>query len=160
VIAGTLDGPLTPVAAWPAVLELLRRAGDRSLLDAPPGRYDLDGERLFFTLSDYDTRPVTASLPESHREDVDVQVVLRGEERMGWAPLSAAWRPRGAYDARRDLLFHEGGEGLSWLHAIPGRWFLFAPGDLHQPCIEVAGPAPVRKLVGKVHRSLLGIAPG
>lgn len=159
MIAGSLDGPLTPVAAWPAALEILRRAGDRALLEAVPGRYPV-GDRLYYTLSDYDTKLVSASRPESHREYCDLQVVLAGEERIGWAPLSAAWRPAGAYDPARDLQFHEPAEGLSWLHAVPGRWFLFAPWDVHQPCLQVAGPVRVRKLVGKIHRSLLGIEAG
>lgn len=156
MIAGSLDGPLDPVSGWPAVLEILRRAGDPSLLDAAPGRYAVDGDRLYFTISDYDTQLATATRPETHLEYSDVQVVLLGEERVGWAPLTEAWRPSGAYDAGRDLLFHEPAGGLSWLHATPGRWFLFAPWDVHQPCIAVDTPVRVRKLVGKVHRALLG----
>jgi biofilm protein TabA len=156
VIAGSL-GLDRVVRPWPAVQDILRRAADPALLQAPLGRHAIDGDRLFFVLNEYDTKPAAEGLPETHRQLCDVQVVLRGEERIGWAPLSAAWIPRGAYDPAGDLQLHEPGEGLSWLWATPGRFLLLAPTDVHQPGVAVGAPCRVRKLVGKVHRSLLDL---
>ncbi len=155
MIAGTLQDP-GPASRWPAMLEVLRRASDPALLSAALGRHAIDGERLYFVLAEYDTRAAEAGQPETHREFHDVQIVLRGEERIGWAPLSATWAPSGAYDPVRDLQLHQPGGGLSWLVAVPGRFLLLGPGDVHQPGVAAGAPAPVRKLVGKIHRTLLG----
>jgi biofilm protein TabA len=155
VIAGSLEALDPAIRRWPAVLEILRRAADPALLRAPLGRHAIDGDRHYLVLNEYDTRPAAEGLPETHRQLCDVQVVLRGEERIGWAPLSAAWAPRGAYDPAADLQLHEPREGLSWLRAAPGQFLLLLPTDVHQPGVALAAPARVRKLVGKVHRSLL-----
>jgi YhcH/YjgK/YiaL family protein len=157
LIAGLLESPDAAVRQWPAVLEVLRRAADPALLQAPLGRHVLDGDLLYLSLAEYDTQSPDAGRPETHREYCDVQVLLRGEERIGWAPLSAAWPPLAAYDPTRDLQLHVPGEGLSWLVATPGRFFFLAPSDVHHPGVGARAPGRVRKLVGKVHRSLIGL---
>ena len=155
MIAGLLEGSTLALRRSPAVLEILRVAADPALLAAPLGRHAIAGERLFYVLSEYETHPPAGSLPETHAEFCDVQLVLSGEERIGWAPLSAAFVPRGEGDPAQDVRFYAPAEGMSWLVASPGRFFLFDPADVHQPGVAVDAPRRVRKLVGKVHRSLL-----
>jgi len=155
MMAGLLESPDAAARRWPALLEVLRRAADPALLEAPLGRHPVDGDQLYLVLAEYDTRPVEAGKPETHRAYCDVQVVLRGEERIGWAPLTAAWSPSGGYDPASDLQLHLPAGGLTWLAARPGCFFFFGPGDVHQPGVIAAGPARVRKLVGKIHRSLI-----
>ena len=139
------------------MLEILRRAADPSLLQAPLGRFGVDGDRLYFLLAEYDTQPPSGSFPETHREYCDVQIVLRGEERIGWAPLSAAWAPSSPYEPGRDIQHYVAGSELSWLVARPGLFFFFEPNDVHQPGLVAGTPVRVRKMVGKVHRTLVGI---
>jgi biofilm protein TabA len=155
VIAGLVSSPDAAAGRWPALLEVLRRAADPALLAAPLGRHPVDGDRIYLVLAEYDTRPADAFQAETHREYCDVQVVLRGEERIGWAPLTEAWAPAGAYDPARDLQLHAPADGLTWLVARPGRFFLLGPADVHQPGVVAGAPGRVRKLVGKVHRNLL-----
>jgi YhcH/YjgK/YiaL family protein len=157
VIASLLNEEDPLVLRWSAVREVLRRAADPELCQAPLGRHAMDGDRVYFTLSEYDTKEPSASLPETHRNYCDVQVVLSGEEWIGWAPLNELVVPRGAYDPEKDLQLHAPSDGLTWLVAKPGRFFLFAPSDVHQPGILAGAPAKVRKMVGKVHRTLLGL---
>ena len=47
------------------------------------------------------------------------------------------------------------GEGLS-LDCRKGMFAVFFPEDAHQPCVAPAEPAKIRKVVVKIHRSLLG----
>ena len=155
MIAGAFDDPA--VRRWPSVLEILRCASDPKILSESLGRHALDGDRVYFLLSEYETHAAAKTSPETHRVYCDVQVILSGEERIGWAPLSEAFSPRGPYDEGKDLQLHDGGEPLTFLVARPGRFFLFAPADAHQAGVVVAGPAPVRKMVGKVRRTLLDL---
>jgi len=138
-----------------AILEILRRAADPALLGAPLGRHAIEGDRLYLVLSEYLTQAAERSWPESHREHCDLQVVLAGEERIGWAPLGPGCLTGGAYDAEADLQLYQAVESMSWLAAVPGAFFLFEPTDVHQPGVATAAPGRVRKLVGKIHRSLL-----
>ena len=157
MLAGSIATFLQAPARPQAVQEILRRAADPALLGAPLGRQAIDGDRLYLVLSEYVTQAAERSWPESHREHCDVQVVLAGEERIGWTPLGAGCLPRGAYDAEKDLQLYQAVGALSWMTAIPGTFFLFEPSDVHQPGIAGATSGRVRKLVGKIHRSLLGL---
>jgi biofilm protein TabA len=157
MLAGSIALLPRALARPQAVLEVLRRAADPGLLAAPLGRHDIDGDRLYLVLAEYETRAAELGAPEAHRDHCDVQVVLAGEERLGWAPLGPACRARGPYDAGKDLQLYEPVEGMSWLVATPGTFFFLDPLDVHQPAVALAAPRRVRKLVGKVHRSLLGL---
>ncbi|HET6438442.1 MAG TPA: YhcH/YjgK/YiaL family protein [Anaeromyxobacter sp.] len=157
MLAGSIATFLQAPARPQAVQEILRRAADPALLGAPLGRQAIDGDRLCLVLSEYVTQAAERSWPESHREHCDVQVVLFGEERIGWTPLGSGCLPRGAFDADKDLQLYQAVGALSWLAAAPGTFFLFEPSDVHQPGIAATGGVRVRKLVGKIHRSLLGL---
>ena len=56
--------------------------------------------------------------------------------------------------SERDIQFFRG-EGLS-LDCRKGMFAVFFPEDAHQPCVAPAEPAKIRKVVVKIHRSLLG----
>ncbi len=157
MLAGSIAALSQALARPQAVLEVLRRAADPGLLSAPLGRHAIDGDRLYLVLAEYETRPAALGAPETHRDHCDVQVVLAGEERIGWAPLGPACLARGGYDAEKDLQLYQPVPGMSWLIAGPGSFFFLNPSDVHQPGVAVAAPRRVRKLVGKVHRSLVGL---
>ena len=64
-------------------LELLR---DTDFSQWEPGRYEVDGERLFVLVQSYDSK-VENDTPEAHRKYIDIQYLFSGEEWMGVAPL-------------------------------------------------------------------------
>lgn len=76
----------------------------------------------------------------------DIQYVVSGVERIGYAPLEGA-REREAYDAARDVAFFEPGEQFVVLE--PGMFAIFLPGDVHAPCGAAGKPSAVRKIVVK-----------
>jgi biofilm protein TabA len=124
-------------------LEYLRAT---DLVSVPIGRHDLDGDRLFALVQEYTTRAADECVWEAHRKYIDVQVVVVGVERMGYANL-AEMRERDAYDATRDVTFFEPGESFV---IIPGGTFaIFGPEDVHSPGHAAGQPAPVRKVVIK-----------
>ncbi len=112
----------------------------------PPGRHVVDGDDVFALVSDYDTKPEAESIWEAHRQHVDVQCVLSGEEWMGVAALESL--DRDPYDAERDILFARGaGEFVS---LKPGRFVVLFQHDAHMPGVAPPAPSRVRKLVIKV----------
>lgn len=124
-------------------LDFLRES---DVLSLSLGRHDLDGDRLFALVQEYSTRPVADCRWEAHRRYVDVQFVARGVERIDVANV-ADMRVVEAYDATKDVAFFAGEGDAITLRA--GTFAIFAPQDVHRPCVAVATPEPVRKIVIK-----------
>jgi YhcH/YjgK/YiaL family protein len=119
---------------------------DRPATD-PIGRHELDGDNLFAVIDEYTSRPIEQGRFESHRKYADVQYVVAGQERIGYAPLDDM-TPQQAYDPETDLEFFTGNGVM--LHVPAGTFTVFLPQDAHMPCIADKSPAPVRKVVVKI----------
>ncbi len=111
-----------------------------------PGRYELDGDRLFAMVQQYETKPKEKGFWEAHRKYIDVQYVARGMEHMGFAQLRAL-KP-GQYDESRDFLPLEGTGEFALMRE--GTFVILGPEDAHMPGMAVDTPQPVRKVVVKV----------
>ena len=125
---------------------------DPTLGSRPAGTQDL-GRGIRALLQEYQTRPRGEGRWEAHRAFWDLQLVLRGAELLGWAPLEAL-RPTGPFDEAGDVGFFEGDGDFLALRA--GRFALLAPTDAHMPCIASGTPAAVRKVVFKIPAALMG----
>ncbi len=44
-----------------------------------PGRYEVAGESVFAIVNEYSTKPPAECEPESHRQYIDIQVMLEGD---------------------------------------------------------------------------------
>lgn len=111
------------------------------------GKHEVEGASLFYLVQAYTTKPVEQASWESHRKYLDVQYIVEGTERMGWAPVSSL-RVTKPYDSAGDAALYKG-DG-AFLTAGPGTFFLLWPDDAHMPGIAAGSPAPVRKVVVKV----------
>jgi len=121
----------------------LRRADIAKL---PDGRHEIDGERLFAIVSRTQGRGREQSLLEAHRRYIDVQFVIRGEDSIGWLPISDCQRVSSPYDADSDVeLFFD--RPATWLAVSPGTFAVFYPEDAHAP---LATRGPVHKAVVKI----------
>jgi YhcH/YjgK/YiaL family protein len=127
-----------------AALEFLR-ATDLSALT--PGRHEIGGDEVYALAMSYRTKPAAEGSWEAHRRYLDVQYVVEGVERMGYAPISEL-KTTQPYDAKADCV-RLAGEG-SFLTVQPGTFVLFGPADAHMPGVAVTAPAAVRKVVVKV----------
>ena len=113
----------------------------------PTGRCDLDGASLYALVQEYATRPRETARWEAHRRYIDVQYLVSGVERIGYANL-ARLKVAEAYDEKKDALFLSG-EG-DFLLMRPGMFMLLWPEDGHMPGIAAETPAPAKKVVVKV----------
>jgi biofilm protein TabA len=111
-----------------------------------PGRIDLKGEALYVLVQEYTTKPAEQGLWEAHRRYIDVQYILSGHERMGFAQLSTM--QLGDYVPERDFQ-PMSGSGHT-LDVFPGAFVIFHPQDAHMPGLAVNIPEPVKKIVVKV----------
>ncbi len=112
------------------------------------GRYDIDGDNIFALVQRYETRNQTAeSRWEVHRRYIDVQYVVAGAEKMGYAH-AASLIPATSYDSARDIQFlHGTGDFYS---LSKGFFTIFFPADAHLPGLSNGEPENVIKVVVKV----------
>ena len=113
------------------------------------GKYELDGEKLFALIQRYDTKPVEDRLAEAHRKYSDLQVVMSGEENIGWAPRPTLKQETEEFSKGGDIGFYSGGIQI-WVTLKPGDFALFYPEDAHLPCAQVHGADTVCKIVFKI----------
>lgn len=113
------------------------------------GRYEIEGDDVFATVSTYRTKEPSEVKPESHREYADIQSLIEGTETVGIAPLEECQAPFEQHP-ERDLYFHPVPAVLETLTLRPGSFMIFFPQDVHLPCMNCGGPKTVRKVVVKV----------
>ena len=138
---------LGEVFAW-----ALRQLARDDLNDVPAGKTELIPGKAWYSIDEPTTRMEHEAPFEAHREFIDVQMTISGEERIGWARRDALI-PADLYDAEKDIQFFRG-TGLT-LDCTGGMFAIFFPDDAHQPCVAANEPQQIRKVVVKIHRSLL-----
>ena len=117
----------------------------------PLGKTVIDGERLFALTQEYTPKRPELLKYEAHRRYWDVQVVVSGSERMGWANLSDMTVSE-PHDSERDVAFYR---GAGQLVLVPAGYFtIFSPQDVHMPGVAAEPLAAVRKVVVKVEIAL------
>jgi len=129
---------------WDKAFAFLR---DSNLLALKPGKYVIDGDNAYATITEAPSKTFEQSAWESHRKYIDLQYVIKGEEKIGVAPVATATVIK-PYDDSRDAANYNA-EGQYYI-ATPSRFFLFFPGDAHRPNIKVDGYDMVKKLVIKI----------
>lgn len=112
-------------------------------------RYDIDGDNLFATISEYKTKDPETTNYEAHRKYIDIQYVISGEEIMNVAPLSTVKEVVTPYDESKDIEFITVSSIVNH-KASPSNFFIFFPDDAHRPGIKVGVNLPVRKVVVKL----------
>lgn len=112
-----------------------------------PGKYEIDGERIYALIHHYETKPKENGLWEAHRKYIDVQYVAEGSELLGYANISDM-KVSKEYDNKEDYLLLEGNG--DYMTARQGTFVIFTPEDAHMPGTSITGPKPVIKVVVKV----------
>ncbi|MCI2082714.1 MAG: YhcH/YjgK/YiaL family protein [Bacteroidales bacterium] len=115
------------------------------MLDAPLGRIELEGDRLFINNNSVAGMKRTEQNIEAHRKYIDVHILLKGNETIGWSPAGKVpgWKP---FDVEKDCMLSDA-PAESYVCVNPGDIVIFYPEDAHAPNISRGN---LRKLVAKV----------
>ncbi|MBI3480379.1 MAG: YhcH/YjgK/YiaL family protein [Nitrosomonadales bacterium] len=111
-----------------------------------PGRYPILGEELFVIVERAPGKPWEHAKLEAHRRYIDIQLVLEGDERMGWKPLADCYNPLGEHSVEKDIRFFDDAPA-SWVAVPPDHFCIFFPEDAHAPLV---GTGAIRKAVFKI----------
>jgi len=132
-------------ATWDKVFQFL---GDSAkLATLAPGKYPIDGENAYASITEAPSKTTETAKWESHRKYIDLQYVIKGEEKIELAPLSTVTVTEPYLEAKDAA--HYSGNGTYYV-ATPKEFFLFFPLDVHRPNIKVDGYDVVKKLVIKI----------
>lgn len=131
---------------WDKAFDFLRKT-DLSKLEVK--RYDIDGDNLYASVSEYLTKNEETTDFEAHRKYIDIQCVISGKEIMNVTPLNDIKEVIIKYDDKKDIEFVTVDKMEKHL-ATPDRFFVFFPTDVHRPGIKDGANATVRKVVIKL----------
>jgi biofilm protein TabA len=112
-----------------------------------PGKYPIQGDDLFASVTISPTKEFDKTNWESHKKYIDLQYVISGKEKIGVAPLSSATVTK-PYDEAKDVANYSA-DGIFHL-AEPTVFFLFFPTDVHRPNVKVEGIDSDKKIVLKI----------
>lgn len=111
------------------------------------GRYEIDGDNIFYMVQSYDTDP-SKTVSEAHRKYIDIQFMVEGEEIIGVADISSEKELTEAKE-ENDVWFYNCKTEPLTLSA--GKYMVLYPNDLHCPGVATKGKAlTCRKVVVKV----------
>jgi YhcH/YjgK/YiaL family protein len=124
--------------------------------DIADGRHELDGQLMYANVQSYETRALHDSRVEMHREYIDIQVLVSGQEVIFYNSISTLKRD-GKFNDAKDCGFYE--RNMKTAVPLPmeaGFFAIFFPEEGHMPGVNFSEVAePVRKIVVKIHKSLI-----
>ncbi len=133
-------------ARWDKAFDFLRNS---DLANMEAKRYDIDGDNLYATISEYVTKNEEDTRFEVHRKYIDIQHVITGSEQMSITPLTGIREVLVPYDPAKDIEFVTVDKTSSY-EATPDKFFIFFPSDVHRPSVKIGENKPVRKVVIKL----------
>lgn len=122
---------------------------DNDLTKLELKRFDLDGDNLFVTVSEYSSKDPETAMYEAHKKYIDIQYVVSGNELIGIAPLASQDSILQEYNDTKDIEYLSCKKGVM-VQATPAKFFIFFPEDAHMPGLKEGTNSPVRKAVVKI----------
>lgn len=116
--------------------------------DIAVGTYQINS-RVRAIVSEYETKVENEVGYEAHRKNIDIQYLLRGEERVACLPLDKL-KKTVPYSEERDTAFFTSSLQPIEMTLGEGYFAIFFPQDGHMPQLSVDWPEMVKKVVVKV----------
>lgn len=129
------------------VYEALKFLAETDFTKIDLGRYELQGDDIFYMVQSYDTDP-DKTISEGHKKYIDIQFMVEGEEIIGVADIDDEKELTEAKE-ENDVWFYNCKTEPLTLSA--GKYMVLYPNDLHCPGVATKGKAMTcRKVVVKV----------
>lgn len=116
--------------------------------DIAPGTYQINS-RVKAIVSEYETKVKNEVGYEAHRKNIDIQYLLKGEERVACLPLEKL-KETVPYSEEKDAAFFTASIQPIEMTLGDGYFAIFFPQDGHMPQLSVDEPKMVKKVVVKI----------
>ena len=113
---------------------------DKTLSQKEDGKYAVDGEKIYYTIQRYTTKPLNEGKLEAHRKYIDIQFLLEGRELLGYAPLKGLTTAE-VYNPQKDIAFFNTPKEITKVILEPGLFCILFPDDAHLPGRYEVSPA-------------------
>ena len=130
------------------VTEALNFLAQNDLSEAAVGRYEIDGDNIFYSVCENNTKEEDKGIAEAHKKYIDIQLVLKGVEQIGVAPLSTTPKVEVNSSEEKDFWLYQ--VGFERLTLTNGCFLVLYPNDLHAPGLAKGSSSPVKKIIVKV----------
>ena len=121
----------------------------------PVGRYEIDGDDIFFMVSEYETKAPSDLKAETHSEYIDIQFLVSGAERIGWSLKEEGYPYEYLDEKGNDAVFYASVPNESFVLLRADCYAVLTENDIHRPCCAVGEAAAVKKIVAKVRKTLV-----
>ena len=105
--------------------------------------------RVKAIVSEYETKLVNEYGYEAHKKFIDIQCLLKGQERVACLPIERLKETK-PYDEDSDVAFYSTDEKPQEMIIGNGYFAIFYPQDGHMPQLCVDEPKMVKKVVVKI----------
>lgn len=116
-----------------------------NLAELENGKHLLPDE-IFISVNEYHTKSVEETFVESHNKYIDIQLITKGEEAIGYCPVEQCVVEEVLED--KDLVKLDG--DVSKIALTTGMFAIFFPEDGHMPGLHLQEPSEVKKIVFKI----------
>ncbi len=115
------------------------------------GVYKTDSEDFYYIISTYNTSDSMEEKPaEVHRKYIDLQYILYGEEKIGYADYKNSRTSLKEYDGKNDVELFSRIEDENFFILKKDMYAVFFPEDIHRPGLINKETRSVRKVIFKV----------
>lgn len=122
------------------------------------GRYPIEGDLMYANVDIVSTRVYEETKIEGHKDYMDVQFLVSGVEQMEILIRQTLPDVVEAYDDKDCYFYDSTQSGTIRIDVRPGDYCIFYPGELHRTLIALNKTQEIRKVVVKIHKSLLAEA--
>lgn len=113
------------------------------------GKYEIDGDNVFASVQEYITKTEEEMNWESHEKYIDIQLIVEGQELMGYAPVEGLEVKEDLRPEKDFIIYKETLRGSN-INFTNGDYAIFFPEDAHRPGCAVGECSKVKKIVVKV----------
>ena len=122
---------------------------NNNLKELSLGKHEIEGEKIFALVQEYITQNEEEKKWESHKKYIDIQLIVQGQEVMGYVPISYLnveedLRPE------QDMIFYKETAKGSNIKFSNDEYAIFFPEDGHRPGCALDECSKIRKIVVKV----------
>ena len=146
MILGSINNASTYLTITPRFRQAFDFIKNNDLSNMESGKIMLDGDNLFITIAEPTGKKAEEAKLEAHKKYIDIQIILRGQETMGWSAIENCIHEIDSYNADKDIVFYTD-KPSAYITVNEGEFVIFFPEDGHAPAI---GNGLIKKAVIKV----------
>ena len=147
MILDTISNLKSYISCHPDFGDVISFIDKTDLQSLSEGKHLVNHSGTFVSVNEYEPKLESDCFIECHRKYIDIQMITKGEEFIGYCPVSDCSAEH--YNEDADLQKLSG--TVSYISMQLGTFAIFFPHDGHMPCIRKDGKsATVKKIVFKI----------